>query len=138
MKAKKIDEAWALRLDPGEPIAASIRDFCEKEKIRAGSLTGIGSCRNPTLGFFDWEKKAYHDRTLSGDFEIAGLSGNIGVFEGKALVHLHATLGDSELRAWAGHLREAETCAVCEIILRPLAGELIRQRDPETGMTPWA
>lgn len=137
MKTRKLGGAWLIRLDTGEPIVASLQAFAEKEKIQAGAVTGIGTCRNPILAFFDWDKKEYRARTLAGDFEITGLSGNVGLFEGRAFVHLHATLGDAEFRARAGHLREAETLAVCEIVLTPLPGELVRRIDPETGLNLW-
>jgi predicted DNA-binding protein with PD1-like motif len=137
MKAKKLGDAWVIRLETGELLIASLQAFCEKEHIRAGAVAGIGTCRNPTLAFFDWKKKEYETRTLPGDYEITGLSGNVGLFDGRVLVHLHATLGDAESRAWAGHLREAEILAVGEIFLTPLPGELVRRIDPESGLNLW-
>jgi len=137
MKTKRLGQTWLVRLDTGEPVVASLQAFCEKEKIPAAAVSGIGTCRNPTLAFFDWEKKEYHARTLTGDFEITGLAGNVSRFEDRAFVHLHAILGDPEFRAWAGHLREAETLAVCEIVLTPLPGGLVRRIDPKTGLNLW-
>ncbi|MHB8053949.1 MAG: PPC domain-containing DNA-binding protein [Candidatus Aminicenantales bacterium] len=137
MKTKAAGGTWIIRLETGEPIVASLQSFCEKEKIRAGAVAGIGTCRRPTLAFFDWDKKSYHAQTLPGDFEIAALTGNISVFEGRVLAHLHVTLGDADFQARAGHLREAETLAVCELIVTPLPGEIIRRTDPETGLNQW-
>jgi predicted DNA-binding protein with PD1-like motif len=117
-------------METGEKIIETLTRFCERKRIRAGSFTGIGTCRGAELGFFDWEKKAYRWKKLKGDFEITALAGNFSVLDGKSFVHAHITLGDRGFRAWAGHLKEAETLATCETVLTPLPGELLRKSDP--------
>jgi predicted DNA-binding protein with PD1-like motif len=117
-------------METGEKIIETLTRFCERKKIRAGSFTGIGTCRGAELGFFDGEKKAYRWKKLKGDFEITALAGNFSVLDGKSFVHAHITLGDRGFRAWAGHLKEAETLATCETVLTPLPGELLRKSDP--------
>ena len=134
MKISKIEGHQVLRLETGERIVETLTAFCGREGIEAGSFTGIGTCRGAELGFFEWERKAYVFKKFEGDFEITALVGNVSVFEGKPHVHAHITLGDREFRAWAGHLREAETLATCEIVLRPLPGELVRKTDPASGL----
>ena len=79
-------------------------------------------------------ERNYRFRTLAGDFEIASLTGNVSLSEGKPFLHLHVVLGDAESQAWAGHLKEAEVLAACEIILMPLTAPLGRVVDPETGI----
>lgn len=136
MRFRKIENRYFLRLEKGERIIKALTAFCAREGIKGASFTGIGTCRGAELGFFDWEKKAYHYKKFSGDYEISALIGNVSLLDGKPSVHAHITLGDSEFRAWAGHLREAETLAACEIVLNPLPVELRRVRDPESGTTP--
>lgn len=125
---------WVVRLDPGEPVIRTLTAFAAKKKIGGAAVSGIGSCRNPELGFFEMGAGAYRFRTLAGDFEIASLTGNISLSDGKPFVHLHAVLGDAEMQAWAGHLKEAEVLATCEIVLTPFTGPLGRAADPETGI----
>jgi hypothetical protein len=134
MKERADGQLWILRLDPGEMIVRALTGFAARKKLGGGSLSGIGSCRNPELGFFEMGEGAYRFRTLAGDFEIASLTGNISLSGGKPLVHLHVVLGDVESQAWAGHLKEAEVLATCEILLTPFAGPLGRGADPETGI----
>ncbi|MBM3295031.1 MAG: DNA-binding protein [Candidatus Aminicenantes bacterium] len=133
MRYRKMENRYVLRLERGERIVAALTAFCGKRKIRAGSFNGIGTCRGAELGFFDGEKKVYHWKKLKGDYEITALVGNVGVLEGKPFVHAHITLGGRDFRAWAGHLKEAETSATCEIVLRPFPGELRRAFDPASG-----
>jgi len=133
MKIKRFGEGWVIRLETGERIVAALAAFCMKKKIRAGSFTGIGTCRGAELGFFDWEKKKYRFKKLGGDYEITALVGNISVLEGQAFVHAHVTLGGRDFRPWAGHLKEAETLATCEIVLTPFRAELLRIHDAASG-----
>ena len=133
MKIKRFGEGWVIRLETGERIVETLAAFCGKKKIRAGSFAGIGTCRGAELGFFDWEKKVYRWKKLKGDFEITALVGNVSLLEGKPLVHAHVTLGGRDFRAWAGHLKEAETLATCEIVLTPFPGELSRIPDAASG-----
>ncbi len=134
MKERADGSVWILRLDPGDPIVRSLTSFAARKKIGGAAVSGIGSCRNPELGFFEMGEKSYRFRTLAGDFEIASLTGNVSLSEGKPFLHLHVVLGDAESQAWAGHLREAEVLAACEIVLTPLAAPLGRAVDPETGI----
>ncbi|MBM3311656.1 MAG: DNA-binding protein [Candidatus Aminicenantes bacterium] len=133
MKSKRFGEKWVVRLETGERVVETLTAFCEREKIRAGSFTGVGTCRGAELGFFDWEKKRYRFKTFKGDFEITALVGNISVLGGMTFVHAHVALGDREFRAIAGHLKEAETLATCEVVLAPLPGVLRRVRDAGSG-----
>jgi hypothetical protein len=129
---------WILRLDPGEMIIRALTAFCTNLKISGATFSGIGTCRNPELGFFDVADKAYRFRTLAGDYEIASLSGNVTLLEDKPFVHAHAVLGDSDFVAWAGHFREGEVLVTCEIAVEPLAESLVRLEDPETGLKLWS
>lgn len=133
MKERADGPVWILRLDPGDSIVRSLTAFAARKKIGGAAVSGIGSCRNPELGFFEMGKRDYRFRTLAGDFEIASLTGNVSLSEGKPFLHLHIVLGDAESQAWAGHLKEAEVLAACEIVLTPLAAPLGRAVDPDTG-----
>jgi predicted DNA-binding protein with PD1-like motif len=134
MKERADGQQWIIRLDPGEMIVRALTGFAARKKIGGAAVSGIGSCRNPELGFFEMGEGAYRFRTLAGDFEIASLTGNVSLSGGKPLVHLHVVLGDVESQAWAGHLKEAEVLATCEIVLVPFSAPLDRAADPETGI----
>jgi predicted DNA-binding protein with PD1-like motif len=133
MKSRRFGSRWVVRLETGEAIVEALEGFCRRTDIRAGSFTGIGTCRRAVLGFFDWEKKAYRWKRLEGDYEITALVGNVSLVDGKPFIHAHITLGDRQFRAWAGHLKEAETLATCEIVLTPLPGELRRMKNSASG-----
>ena len=133
MKARKAGEHWILRFETGDALIASIAEFCRHSGIGAGAFSGIGSCRLAELGFFDPKTKKYAFKTFRGAREIAALNGNISLMDGRPFVHAHAVLAGRDCRAVAGHLRETEVLAACEVVLTVLPGKLVRRSDPASG-----
>ena len=43
MEYRKFGKQYVIRLEKGEEIVSSIKDLCEKENIKLGSLSGIGA-----------------------------------------------------------------------------------------------
>jgi predicted DNA-binding protein with PD1-like motif len=134
MKRKKFKEVYVIRLETGERIVEKLIEFCEKAKIEAGYLSGIGTCRGAELGFFDWQTKKYSFKKFKGDYEITSFDGNISLFNGRPFLHAHIVLGDRHFHSWSGHLKEAEVLATCEIILTRLDGEFVRKTDKKSGL----
>jgi len=136
MKSRQLGSVYIIRLERGERILESLTAFCDREGVRAAYFDGLGTCRNAELGFFHIAAGIYDFRLFPEDCEITSLHGNVSLLEGRIRVHAHIVIGDSGFRSWSGHLKEAEVLATCEIVLRPLAGELHRKKAGETGLTP--
>lgn len=134
MEFKKYYHKYILRLDPGEELVSSLKEFCLQERVKLGSITGIGAVNQATIGLFDPESKKYHPQELNGNFELSPLAGNISSMQGEPYLHLHANLGDKEQRSFSGHLSKAIVSATCEIIIDTIEGELERQADPKIGL----
>lgn len=124
----KAGSIFILRLEKGDKIVESLTEFCRRRRVRAAHFSGLGSCRGAELGFFDWDKKKYRFHKVRGDHEIAALLGNIRLKEGRPFVHAHAVLSGPDFRAIAGHLKEAEVLALCEIALTKLDGETVEKK----------
>ena len=136
MRSRKAGDAYVLRFETGDRLVASLAEFFRSRKIRAGTFTGIGSCRRAELGFFDPKTKKYAFKTFRGPREIAALVGNISLMDGRPFVHAHAVLAGRDFRAVAGHLREAEILAACEVVLTVLPRKIVRKRDEKSGTNP--
>ena len=63
MNAKMIDAAtertWALIFDTGDEVISTLQAFAVASGVAAARFTAIGALRDATLGYFDWERKAY-------------------------------------------------------------------------------
>ncbi len=129
---------YVLRLDPGDELVASLRTIASEEKITAGYITGIGSTSHAVISWLDPESGEYLRRKFEEPMEIANMTGTISVAadDGRPFVHLHAVLAPRELIAYAGHVHEARTGAVMEIMVWSFDAKLERHASPDKPF-PW-
>jgi len=119
-------------------LLEEFEQLCRKEGIRCAVFTAIGALTRATLGFYQQEQKKYHTIELDFPLEIASLSGNISIKDGKIMAHAHAVLSDENGRSWAGHLFPNSTIFAGEFFLQELVGEAWERRfDPQTGLYLW-
>lgn len=134
MKSKKIGNTYIIRLDKGEELVDGLEKFCMDEKIKLGTIQGIGATNDVTVGYFDTKKKEYFSKRFEGDFEIASLSGNITTMDGKIYLHLHITFGDKEFGSHSGHLNQAMISATFEGVITAVEGEVCREHNKKIGL----
>jgi predicted DNA-binding protein with PD1-like motif len=134
MRYLKLGDAFMVRLETGEEIHASLKEFATRERIDVAGIEGIGSVYDAVLGYFDRGTREYLRRTVPEEMEILSLAGNLAIKESQPFAHLHAVLGGRNYEAVAGHLFEGRTGATCEMIVRPLKGFVQRTLDPVTGL----
>lgn len=120
------DGRYALRLDPGEELIASLAAFAQAEEIEAGYVTGLGSVERVTLGFFDIETSEYVRRRFDEPLEVAQLTGTFSREGDKPFVHVHAVVAPRELLAYGGHVHSATVGLVMELFVTRLPGRLDR------------
>ena len=135
MDYKTIGTTHVLRIDRGEEIVDTLRQFCHEQKITLGTVQGIGAVGSVVIGLFETATKTYHTTTLTGDHEITSLAGNITTMDKTVYLHLHATLADASFRAYGGHLTSAVVSGTCEIFIHAIEkGTASRRFDAETGL----
>jgi predicted DNA-binding protein with PD1-like motif len=134
MEYQLFDNRFVVRLVRGEEILDSLRKFCHKEGIRAGSIMGIGALSAARISYYDPEKGEYLHRDFSGDREITSLSGNISTTENEIFLHLHVTLADQEFNVIGGHLTSGVVGATGEVVIDPIKDKLERSPVNESGL----
>ena len=137
MQSRQVGSRHFLVLKRGEDIAVEIQKYILEQQITAGSISGIGATDQVVLQYYDMKKKDYFSKEFEGEYEIASLIGNISVINGKAFPHLHIVIGDTEYRAFGGHLQSARVSITCEIIIDATDTEIGRILDEETGLKVW-
>lgn len=134
MQSQKFGSKYILRIDKGEEIVETLKQFCKNNSIVLGSVIGIGAVNEVTIGLFETASKEYHSTKLTGDFEITNLTGNISLMNEEVYLHLHITIGNTDSQTFGGHLNSAVVSATCEIIIDSIDGKVSRQFDPEIGL----
>ncbi len=134
MEYKRFQDKIVIRVDKGEEIVEILKQVCKENNITLGSVTGIGAVEKATLGLFKTQTKEYKSKEFSGEYELAGLVGNISTKDGETYLHLHATLSDEQCNAYGGHLNLAVVSATSEIVVQIIEGQVERLFDNEIGL----
>jgi len=135
MEYRRFDDAYVIRLDRGDEIISCITDFCRKENVQLGSLTGLGAADHAVIGLYDVTERFYHKTELNGPMEITSLVGNITTKDDETYLHLHINLCDETMSVRGGHLNECRISATSEIIVKKIEGRVERLHDTEvTGL----
>jgi predicted DNA-binding protein with PD1-like motif len=135
MQYQRTRYGYALRLDPGEDIVASLETFAAREGVRAGAILGLGAVGETELGFFVRADGSYLRRVFEGEHEIGMLVGNFSELDGRPFPHCHITIAGEDLVAHTGHLFRGAVTVTCEIQVVTDAGVLRRVRGSK-GFSP--
>ena len=134
MEYRKFGDTYIVRIDRGEEILASLTALSEKEDIRLAQVDGLGAIDHAMVCVYDVPTKTFFRKEFNEPMEISNLCGTVTRKEGKAYLHIHATLCDKELKAHGGHATELRVAATCEIVVRVLPGEVDRKLDENIGL----
>lgn len=134
MEYRRFNNKLVVRMDKGEEIVESIKELAKKEKIKLGSVSGLGAVNKAKIGLFNVNTKEYYSVDLSGDMEIVSLTGNISQINGEVYLHSHIALGDTEYNVKGGHLNLAVISATGEIIIDIIDGDVDREFNDDVGL----
>ena len=122
------------RIDRGEEIMSSLKNFCEKEKITLAEVKALGAIDDFNVGLFDVETKEYHKNHFAFPAEIVSLWGTVTTKDGGFYSHIHMSAGDKDGHVFGGHLNSATVSATCEMIVEVSEGTVERKFNDEVGL----
>ena len=134
MQSRRTAYGYALRIDPGEEILASLKAFAAAAGVRSGLLCGLGAVGETDLGFFDRAQRRYVVRTFAGEHEIGSLVGNLSDLEGEPHPHCHIVIAGDDFVAYTGHLFRGVVTVTCEVQVITDPGTFRRVRDAGLGI----
>lgn len=134
MEYQLFGDTYVLRLDRGEEVVSSLKEFCQREKIALASVDGLGATDHLEICLYDVEKKMFHRHTFDEAMEITSLHGNVSTMDGDTYLHLHINTADSELKVHGGHLSACRISATGELFIRKIDGHVERRKDDVTGL----
>lgn len=134
MKYVNYNDKFIIRIDKGEELVSTLKNFCEKKHIKNGIITGIGATDKVVISIFDHKQKVYKKKTLKGTMEITSLLGNVSNKDKNAHLHLHINVSNNQLQVYGGHLDECYISTTCEIILEKVDGHISRKHNEEIGL----
>jgi predicted DNA-binding protein with PD1-like motif len=136
MQVRDVESGFLIRLEKGERVLATLAEFCEARGIRAGFFHAIGAVKNTEIGYYPLEKREYVFELHVEDREVASMTGNISLVDGKPFIHAHAVLSACEagLGTIGGHVKECEVAVTLEVYLTPFNAAISREHDESIGL----
>ena len=117
MQFRRFGNKFFVRIDKGEEIMSSLKNFCEQEKITLAEVKALGAVDDFIVGLFDVNEKKYHSNHFTFPAEIVSLWGTVTTKDGKFYPHIHMSAGDIHGHVYGGHLSSARVSATCEMIV---------------------
>jgi uncharacterized protein len=135
--AKRINnyEPFMLILKTGEELHAGIKKCAQDAGLIGASIQGLGQFVDPVFAYYGPNAKP-NIISKEGVYELISLNGNLAKSGEEFYTHIHAALGDKELVALAGHIKEAKIGATAELLIIPFTKPLVRDVNPETNFGP--
>ncbi len=131
---KKHENIRILRFDPDEEAVAGIISYCEENNIKAGWLNMLGASGKVTLMYYNLETKKYEPRDYEQNLEVLAVTGNVGTFNHKTIVHAHGSFSDQNFQVVGGHIDSLTVSATLEVRIEVFPGEIMRKFDEFTGL----
>ena len=112
---------WVVRIDPGEDVLISLKDFAKKKGIKQGLVVvGYGTLSRISLHWVVHNQFPPQNRFDDWEDGIEIMSMNGLVVDGEPHIHLTASTVDG---AFGGHMEEGCICYVlCEVGIVELEG----------------
>ena len=134
MQFRRFGNKYFVRIDRGEEIMSSLKNFCEKEKITLAEVKALGAVDDFNVGLFDVETKQYHKNHFQFPAEITSLWGTVTTKDGNFYAHIHMSAGDKDGHVFGGHLNNARVSATCEMVVEVSEGTVERKFSEEVGL----
>lgn len=138
MRVKILNEGpertYALIFSSGDHALQGLEQFARDNSVTAARFTAIGALSRATLGYFDWQQKAYQRIEVEEQVEVLSLVGDVAMKGADPFVHAHAVLGRWDGSTRGGHVLEAYVRPTLEVVLVESPNYLARVHDPESGL----
>jgi predicted DNA-binding protein with PD1-like motif len=119
--------------EPDVEVIATLNEFAAANRIASGRLQAIGSVSSATLAWWSDDTKAIETYTVTGQFELVSLLGNVTSNTEGPRLHVHTVLtGPGGLVA--GHTISLTPRASVEVSLTTFETPVSRVKNDEFGL----
>ena len=134
MQSKQVDKTYFIFLEKDEPVMKTLTEFCRKNDIQNGEISGIGAVKNIEIGAFDPGSKSYIHKNFDKTHELISCIGNITLKDGEPFIHAHITFGDHDMNVKGGHVFAMTVAVVGEFYIRNFDGAIHRELNGDIGL----
>jgi predicted DNA-binding protein with PD1-like motif len=128
------EQVYSIIFFKDDDVMSGLTDFAISHKVSDAHFTAIGAVSGATLAWLDIPKKMYHRIAVTQQVEVVSLIGDIAIFNGVPIVHMHAVLCKSDGSTVAGHVFELITNPTVEVFMTVNTTPLTKKADDASGM----
>ena len=128
------EKVYAIIFQAGDEALSGLTDFAIARGVTDAHFTAIGAAHSATLAWLDLSKKSYRKIPVGGQCEVLSLIGDIAVFDGKPVVHMHTVLGRPDGSTVGGHVFELNVQPTLEVFMTENTSALKKTPDDASGM----
>lgn len=130
------EDVFFVRLDRGELVNKTLKEFCVEHEIKCARIHGIGALEKIELGYYDYHQDSYDKKIFEKEHELLSIEGNVSMFDGAPFVHLHVSLSNEEYQAIGGHMFEAQVAVTLECFIEIYDFEFLRLKGAKEKFRP--
>lgn len=134
MQSKQVDKTYFIFLEKDEPVMKTLTEFCRKNGIQNGEISGIGAVKNIEIGAFDPGSKSYIHKIFDKTHELISCMGNVTLKDEEPFIHAHITFGDHDMNVKGGHVFAMTVAVVGEFYIRNFDGSIHRELNGDIGL----
>src|SRR5580692_5870272 len=128
------EQVYSIIFYKDDDVMSGLTDFAIAHKVSDAHFTAIGAVSGATLAWLDIPKKMYRRIAVTQQVEVVSLIGDIAVFNGVPVVHMHAGLCKSDGSTIAGHVFELISNPTVEVFMTVDTTPLGKKADDASGM----
>ena len=119
---------YVLVFSPGDEVRSGLNDFAEQYGIKSAFYSGIGDVISAKVGFYDYDRKMFRVIPIDTS-EITSFSGNMAIFNGKAIAHTHVSVAGKDGTVHGGHLLQLYVGPTLEVFVTTEPRALYKKLD---------
>lgn len=128
------ETTYAVVFGAGDEVIGGLTRFAEENHISAARITGIGAIHSGVVAWLNPQTKTYRTIHIDQQAEVLSLLGDIAMYQGKPVVHVHMVVAFSDGTAHGGHLLQAHVWPTLEVIVSSYPQSLYKKFDPGKGI----
>jgi len=134
MKLAEDGQRVLVRIEVGEKLPDALVELAKVRGWGSASILGLGAVKGVTLAYYDLPNRKYVNHPVDGIVELVSLVGNLAIFNGAPIWHLHCSVADEHGSLKGGHLVTLEVAVTVECWIHPGDQPVTRRYDEAAGL----
>jgi predicted DNA-binding protein with PD1-like motif len=128
------EKVYSIIFYKGDEVMSGLTDFAIAQHVTDAHFTAIGAVSGATLAWLNLDKKVYKPIVVDQQVEVLSLIGDVAMFQGKPILHMHAVLGKPDGSTVGGHVFALEVNPTVEVFLTANTVALQKRPDDASGI----